>query len=85
VKKLKIIHQKNDELFFFYVYLYSKTNNLTKMKVISSKPIGKSWWFDLSDGEWKPEYNGKGHMSSSYYAMTYDGFTNVWLLKAAKR
>jgi hypothetical protein len=55
------------------------------MKVISSKPIGKSWWFDLSDGEWKPEYNGKGHMSSSYYAMTYDGFTNVWLLKAAKR
>lgn len=49
------------------------------------EPIGRGWWFDLSDGEWKPEYNGKGNMSSSYYAMTHDGFNNVWSLKAAKR
>lgn len=49
------------------------------------EPIGKNWWFDLSDGQWKQGYNGKGGMTTSYYSMTYDGFNNAYSLKAVKR
>ena len=49
------------------------------------EPIGNGWWFCLKKGQWEKEYNGKGNMSSSYYAMTYDGFNNAYSLKAVKR
>ena len=49
------------------------------------EPIGKNWWFDLELGNWVEEYNLKGGMTTSYYAMTYDGFNNAYSLKAVKR
>ena len=49
------------------------------------EPEGPGWWFDLATGQWTQEYNGVGGMTTSYYAMTYDGYHNVYSLKAAKR
>ncbi len=49
------------------------------------QPVGKGWWFDLEFGEWTQEYNGIGGMTSSYYAMTRDGYNDIYSLKAAKR
>jgi len=49
------------------------------------KPVGYNWWFDLSEGQWKQGYNGKGGMTTSYYSMTNDGFNNAYSLKAVKR
>lgn len=49
------------------------------------EPVENGWWFCLEKGQWENEYNGKGGMSSSYYAMTYDGFNNAYSLKAVKR
>lgn len=58
-----------------------------KQKPFCIEPIGSSWWFSTETGEW---YNGyknvpEGGMSSSYYFMTYDGFNDIYSLKAAKR
>lgn len=69
---------------------------LTKCRLLSHKgkkhkrpfwiePIGKNWWFDLGTGDWVQEYNGKGGMTTSYYAMTSDGYHDVYSLKAVKR
>jgi hypothetical protein len=49
------------------------------------EPVENGWWFCLEKGQWQSEYNGKGGMSSSYYAMTYEGFNNAYSLKAVKR
>lgn len=49
------------------------------------EPIGKNWWFDLELGDWVQGYNGKGGMTTSYYAMISDGYHNVYSLKAVKR
>jgi hypothetical protein len=49
------------------------------------EPEGPDWWFDLATGQWVEGYNGIGGMTTSYYAMTYDGYHNVYSLKAAKR
>lgn len=49
------------------------------------EPVENGWWFDLELGEWIKGYNGKGGMTTSYYAMTYYGFNNVYSLKAVKR
>ena len=44
-----------------------------------------TWWFCLEEGEWQQEYNGKGGMSSSYYAMEPDGYHSAYSIKAARR
>lgn len=48
---------------------------------------GSSWWFSTETGEWYNGYDNipEGGRCSSYYAMTYDGFNNIYSLKAAKR
>ena len=65
-------------------------HTVIKKKVLMKRPIwvepiGKNWWFDLDTGEWVQGYNGKGNMSTSYYAMEPHGFKSIWSLKAAKR
>lgn len=49
------------------------------------EPVDFGWWFDLELGDWVQGYNGKGGMTTSYYAMTYDGFNDAYSLKAVKR
>jgi hypothetical protein len=46
-----------------------------------------SWWFSTETGEWYNGYDNvpKGGRCSSYYAMAYAGFNNIYSLKAAKR
>ena len=49
------------------------------------EPVESGWWFCLEKGQWQQEYNGKRGMTTSYYAMTYDGYNNAYSLKAVKR
>lgn len=42
-------------------------------------------WFCLEKGEWQQEYNGKGNMCTSYYAMSCYGFNDVYSLKSVIR
>jgi len=51
------------------------------------EPIGKDWWFSIQTGEWYNGYNNlpKGGISSSYYAMSHDGFNDIYSLKSAIR
>ena len=48
------------------------------------EPIGPRWWFNLTTGEWESEWFD-GPKTSSYYAMGYAGYKDIWSLKAAKR
>lgn len=51
------------------------------------EPVNCDYWFNISTGEWETmeEYDGKSGRSSAYYAMEYNGFKDIWSLKAAKR
>lgn len=50
------------------------------------EPIGRGWWFDLDLGEWYDGgYDSTRRSCSGYYAMTRDGFNDVYSLKSAKR
>lgn len=51
----------------------------------SISPIGSNWWFCIKDGQWQQGYNGTGGMTSTYYAMTKDGFKDAYSLKAVIR
>jgi hypothetical protein len=48
------------------------------------EPIGENWCFDLITGEWTNEWFD-GPKTTSYYSMKYNGFNNIYSLKAAKR
>src|SRR6187402_1175109 len=49
------------------------------------EPIGNNWWFSLEKGEWIKDFNGEGGMTSTYYALSSDGFNEAYSLKAVKR
>lgn len=72
-KCLKLIHTNH------------KGENKKHKRPFHIEPVENGWWFDLELGDWVNKYNSKGGMSSSYYAMTYDGFKNAYSLKAVKR
>ena len=61
-------------------------NNTHKKRPYWIEPINTDYWFNLSTGEWElsNEYT-EGGRTSSYYAMEYYGYLDVWSLKAAKR
>ena len=73
LKSLKVFHTTH------------KKEKIKHKRPLWIEPVGGSWWFDLEFGDWVPEYNGKGGMTTSYYAMEYDGYNNIYSLKAAKR
>ena len=53
----------------------------------SIAPLDFGWWFCLKTGEWIKGYDKefKRGRKSNYYAMKYDGFNDIYSLKAAKR
>lgn len=69
----------------YHVLEFGRHKGKKVKRPFSIEPIGKNWWFCLESGEWVVEYNGVGNMTTSYYAMTHDGFNNVYSLKAAIR
>ena len=86
---MKVISSKpKGQRMFKSIKHYHTTHRGKKIKhkrPFHIEPIENGWWFDLELGDWVNKYNGKGGMISSYYAMAYDGFNNIYSLKAAKR
>lgn len=84
--KVKSTKKRGTRNFKCVKYKHKSCGKIVKTKrPFAIEPIGGNWWFCLKSGEWQPEYNGVGGMSSSYYSMTHDGYHNVYSLKAAKR
>lgn len=50
------------------------------------EPVNTDLWFNVSIGEWEhfEDYKGGGR-TTSYYAMKYNGYKDIWSIKAAKR
>ena len=73
LKSLKVFHTNH------------KKEKIKHKRPLWIEPVVGNWWFDLELGDWVQGYNGTGGMTTSYYAMEYDGYNNVYSLKAAKR
>jgi len=81
---MKVISSKpkNQRMFKSILFKHNRTN---VRRPFCIEPVGGSWWFDLSDGQWTTDYNGVGGMTTSYYSMKSEGFKDVYSLKAVKR
>ena len=67
------------------IHINHKRENKKHKRPFWIEPVENGWWFDLELGDWVQGYNGKGGMTTSYYAMTYNGFKDVYSLKAVKK
>jgi hypothetical protein len=74
---------KGQRIFKSPVFEYMK--GIKRRRPFFIEPLEDGWWFCLEKGQWESEYNNKGGMSSSYYALSYHGFNNAYSLKAVKR
>ena len=84
--KVKSTKPKGERIFKCTKFNHGNTNIKSKRPFLI-EPIGSDWWFSTETGEWYNGYDNitKGGRCSSYYAMTYYGFNNIYSLKAAKR
>jgi len=68
--------------------IHSKYEDGTKRRIYKRpfwiEPLNKTLWFCLSSGQWMKE-TPKGGCTSVYYGMDYDGFKDVYSLKAVIR
>lgn len=68
-----------------YKFTNRKGIKIKNKRPLWIEPIGPSWWFNLNSGQWEVGYDSSKRMTTSYYCMKYDGFNDVFSLKAAKR
>jgi hypothetical protein len=77
---------KNQRILKSQTFKYNNSFGFHKNKrPLWVEPVGNDWWFDLEKGEWYQGYDSSRRSTTSYYSMSYDGFKNVYSLKAAKR
>jgi hypothetical protein len=76
---------KGQRIFKSTAHKYRINGHIFKMRrPLWIEPEGDDWWFYLETGQWLQEMID-GRKTTSYYAMTLDGYNDVYSLKAAKR
>ncbi len=84
--KVKSTKKRGERMFKCIKFKHIINDNIVKIKrPFSIHPIGDNWCFYLEDGKWSNKADEKGSRTSNYYAMEYDGYTDPYSLKAAKR